>query len=87
MFFILNKEKISSYIILFSTVLILFGIASNIKGNNAIETSTYINSISNQIDSEFINDLLAQYSNDYNNYIANMSNLESLCDNFTIKNK
>lgn len=39
MFIVFNKEKITSYIILLSTVVILFGIAFNVTARDTLETS------------------------------------------------
>ena len=39
MFIVFNKEKISSYIILLSTVVILFGIAFSVTAKDTIETA------------------------------------------------
>jgi hypothetical protein len=39
MFLVFNKEKISSYLILLSTVLILFGMAFEETSSNEIEAS------------------------------------------------
>lgn len=48
MFIVFNKEKIASYIILLSTVIILFGIGFSIAQQDTIATST--NTIQNNID-------------------------------------
>ena len=39
MFIVFNREKITSYIILLSTVVILFGIAFNVTTSNTVETT------------------------------------------------
>lgn len=39
MFIVFNKEKISSYLILLSTVVILFGIAFNVTATDTVETA------------------------------------------------
>ena len=39
MFIVFNKEKINSYIILLSTVVILFGIAFSVTTKDAVETA------------------------------------------------
>ena len=39
MFIVFNKEKISSYLILLSTVVILFGIAFSVNAKNTVETA------------------------------------------------
>jgi len=39
MFIVFNREKITSYIILLSTVIILFGIAFNVTTNTTVETA------------------------------------------------
>lgn len=39
MFIVFNREKISSYLILLSTVVILFGIAFNVTVNDTVETA------------------------------------------------
>jgi hypothetical protein len=41
MFVVFNKEKISLYTILLSTVIILFGMAFEVKSSNEIEASAY----------------------------------------------
>ena len=38
MLFVFNKEKISSYLVLLSTVIILFSLAFNISEKDTIET-------------------------------------------------
>lgn len=40
MFMVFNKEKISSYMVLLSTVIILFGFAVFFNKDEAIQTST-----------------------------------------------
>ena len=40
MFLVFDKDKINSYLILLSTVVILFGIAFGMQTKNVIETST-----------------------------------------------
>ena len=39
MFIIFDKEKIKSYIILLGTILVLFGLAFNIKNSESIQTN------------------------------------------------
>lgn len=47
MFLVFNKEKIKSYFILLSTVVILFGIAFSMSNKETIQTS--VNSIDSNI--------------------------------------
>ena len=42
MFLVFNKEKIYSYIIAVTTVVILFGVSIMYKDNNSVEVSTNI---------------------------------------------
>lgn len=53
MFLVFNKEKIKSYFILLSTVVILFGIAFSMSNKETIQTS--VNSIDSNINC--INDI------------------------------
>lgn len=39
MFFVFNREKIGSYIVLLSIVVILFGLAVSMSPKNSVETS------------------------------------------------
>lgn len=58
MFLVFNKQKISSYIILLSTVLFLFGIAFGVNSKQTVETGvtkgTSINSECNNIETNGI---------------------------------
>ena len=58
MLFVLSKDKIISYIVAFSTVVILIGIAMfNITGEKALQTST------NEADSNVVNGTCQCYIN------------------------
>ncbi len=54
MFMVFNKEKISSYLVLLSTVIILFGFAIVFNKDDTIQTSTNIQntSVINNINQE-----------------------------------
>ena len=56
MFMVFNKEKISSYLVLLSTVIILFGFAIVFNKDDTIQTSTNIQntSVINNINQENI---------------------------------
>ena len=66
MFLVFNKEKISSYIVLLSIILILFGVAVGIRDNKVIETGA--NHIENDIKLENENIQNITKNNYYNSY-------------------
>ena len=64
MFLVFNKEKISAYIILLSTVVILFGLAFSITSNDTVATSSNIISKDNIISDIIENTLQGTSTND-----------------------
>ena len=64
MFLVFNKEKISAYIILLSTVVILFGLAFSITSNDTVATSSNIISKENKISDIIENTLQGTSTND-----------------------
>ena len=79
MFLVFNKEKIGSYIVLLSTVLILFGLAIGLRKDKSVETNA--NTFDNKIIENTLNNYLKNKVD--NNTEIKKENIQNIMEKYT----